>query len=468
MPKTAFVKNTTDERNKKMFRKEKIGGWGNYPIEECFVYRPENLSDLRELVEWQDDSCRIPRGNGRSYGDTALNGGHSLLLLTKFNRFLSFDSEKGILECEGGTMLEEIIEFFLPRGYFLPVTPGTKFVTLGGAIANDVHGKNHHRGGCLSEHILDFKLLTASGEILTCSRVQNKDLFWATAGGIGLTGIILSARIRLIQIESAMIDVDYLIAKNLEEAFELFRQHDHKYDYSVAWIDCLAAGETLGRSILMLGNHSPRTKINSHSLETKSAFKWNVPASMPPSLLNPLTIKGFNQFYYSSFKDGSHKTIDYNSYFYPLDSILNWNRLYGKKGFVQYQAVFPEETSMAGLTEMLKKLSESQKASFLAVLKSFGTQNEGLLSFPFKGHTLALDFPVKDGTIFPFLKELDELVLRYNGRIYLAKDSVLDPRTFEAMYPDLDKFKKIKKEIDPKGIFSSSMSRRLAITGDCQ
>jgi decaprenylphospho-beta-D-ribofuranose 2-oxidase len=166
-----------------MFRKEKIGGWGNYPVEECFVYRPEKLSDLKELVEWQDDTYRISRGNGRSYGDTALNGGHSLLLLTKFNRFLSFDAERGILECEGGTMLEEIIEFFLPKGYFLPVTPGTKYVTLGGAIANDVHGKNHHKAGCLSEHILDLKLLTASGEILTCSREQNADLFWATVGG---------------------------------------------------------------------------------------------------------------------------------------------------------------------------------------------------------------------------------------------------------------------------------------------
>lgn len=452
-----------------MFRKEKIGGWGNYPVEECFVYRPEKLSDLRELVEWQDDTYRIPRGNGRSYGDTALNEGHSLLLLTKFNRFLSFNTEKGILECEGGTMLEEIIEFFLPKGYFLPVTPGTKYVTLGGGIANDVHGKNHHQAGCLSEHILDLKLLTASGEILTCSREQNMDLFWATVGGIGLTGMILSARIQLIRIDSAMIDVDYLKAANLEEAFELFRQHDHQYDYSVAWIDCLATGGSLGRSVLMLGNHSPHSKIKSLSnpLQTKSTFKWNVPNEMPPSLLNPLTIKGFNHFYYRSFKDGSHKTIDYDSYFYPLDSILNWNRLYGKKGFIQYQVVFPEETSMAGLTEMLKKLSQSQKPSFLAVLKSFGTQNEGLLSFPFKGHTLALDFPVKDQTIFLFLKELDELVLRYNGRIYLAKDSVLDPHTFEAMYPKLEQFKKIKKEVDPKGIFSSSMSRRLGITGDC-
>jgi decaprenylphospho-beta-D-ribofuranose 2-oxidase len=451
-----------------MFRKEKIGGWGNYPVEECFVYRPEKLSDLKELVEWQDDTYRISRGNGRSYGDTALNGGHSLLLLTKFNRFLSFDAERGILECEGGTMLEEIIEFFLPKGYFLPVTPGTKYVTLGGAIANDVHGKNHHKAGCLSEHILDLKLLTASGEILTCSREQNADLFWATVGGIGLTGIILSARMKLIQVSSTTIDVNYLKATNLEEAFELFRHHDHLYDYSVAWIDCLATGDSLGRSVLMLGNHSPSSETTSNFLPINRKRKWKVPIEMPSSLLNPLTIKGFNHFYYHSFKDGSHKTIDYDSYFYPLDSILNWNRLYGKKGFIQYQVVFPEETSFAGLTEMLKKLSQSKRPSFLAVLKSFGMENKGLLSFPFKGHTLALDFPVKDQTIFPFLKEMDELVLRYNGRIYLAKDSVLHPDTFKAMYPKLEQFKKIKKEVDPKGIFSSSMSRRLGITGDCQ
>lgn len=447
-----------------MFRKEKIGGWGNYPLADCFVYRSEKWSDLRELVECQE--LKIPRGNGRSYGDTALNDGHSLLLLTKLNRFLSFDSEKGILECEGGAMLEEIIEFFLPKGYFLPVTPGTKYVTIGGAIANDVHGKNHHKAGCISQHILDLKLLTASGEILTCSRNQNKELFWATVGGIGLTGIIISARIQLIRIDSAMIDVDYIKATNLEEAFELFRQHDHEYDYSVAWIDCLATGKSLGRSVLMLGNHSPQSKTKP-LLQSKSPFKWNIPIELPSSPLNSLTIKGFNHFYYNSFKDGSHKTIDYNSYFYPLDSILNWNRLYGKKGFIQYQVVFPEETSLVGLTEMLKNLSHSKRASFLAVLKSFGTQNEGLLSFPFKGHTLALDFPIKDQTIFPFLKELDELVLRYKGRIYLAKDSVILPATFKAMYPKLEEFKKIKKEVDPKGIFSSSMSRRLGITEDC-
>jgi decaprenylphospho-beta-D-ribofuranose 2-oxidase len=441
-----------------------LAGWGNYPAEVCHVYRPEKVRDIVELLKSNAQPNYISRGLGRSYGDTALNHQSGVLLHTQFARFLHFDQETGILECEAGVSFEEIIEHFLHRGWFLPVTPGTKYVTVGGAIANDVHGKNHHVDGCFSEHVLDFTLLTASGEILHCSREENADVFYATIGGAGLTGIILTARIRLIPVETAYIEVDYIKAKNLKHAFELFAKTNENYQYSVAWIDCLASGKSLGRSVLMLGNHAPKSKVKAKDpLCIKKKPKLNVPFHFPSIVLNKASIKAFNFAYYNSYKDEVGKIVDYDSFFYPLDSILNWNRAYGKKGFVQYQAVFPPETAYRGLTKMLERLSRSGRSSFLAVLKSSGEQNKGLLSFPFKGYTLALDIPIHDAGLFPFLREMDELVLEHGGRIYLAKDSEAAPDVFAKMYPTLPQFKAIKQKLDPNNVFSSSQARRLGI-----
>ncbi|MBN6187009.1 FAD-binding oxidoreductase [Aneurinibacillus sp. BA2021] len=443
--------------------KTTLAGWGNYPKEEAFLFRPDRGRDIEEILRSGQQSNYIAFGMGRSYGDTPLNKQGGVLLTTQLNRFLSFDEATGILECEAGVTFEDIIHTFLPRGYFLPVTPGTKYVTLGGAIANDVHGKNHHIDGCISTFILDFHLLLASGETMYCSREHNPDVFWATIGGIGLTGIILRARIQLEKVESAYYDVLYEKAPNIEKALELFAESDDKYKFSVAWIDCLGRGRSLGRSVLMRGNYAPASSLPSGTapLALKQGLKLAIPFDFPSFALNNASIKSFNTLYYGIHKN-VQKTVYFDSFFYPLDSIYKWNRMYGKKGFVQYQAVFPPE-GREGLIQMLERLSSSNRSSFLAVLKTSGEQNPGLLSFPKKGYTLALDIPIKDESLFPFLHELDELVIRYGGRVYLAKDSELLPEHFAEMYPRLKEFQAIKNRIDPNHVFSSSMARRLHI-----
>lgn len=448
--------------------KSTLSGWANFPKETGNLYRPEKYKDLEQILRSRNQSNYISRGLGRSYGDTALNRQNGVILHTHINRFLSFNEQTQVLECEAGVTFEEIIQSFLPRGYFLPVTPGTKYVTVGGAIANDVHGKNHHKDGSISDHILDFQLFTASGETITCSRQENEEFFWATIGGIGLTGVILSTRIKLMSVESAYIQVDYKKAAHLDEAIDMLSETDKQYQYSVAWIDCLSTDRSMGRSVLMLGNHASRDQLDGKEpLSLKEKRKLNMPFNLPPFVLNPYSIKAFNSVYYHRFKDASEVLVDYDSFFYPLDMILNWNRIYGSTGFIQYQVVFPPETSRKGLTKLLQKLSRVRCSSFLAVLKSFGEKGNGLLAFPRKGYTLALDIPVRGGEEFlAFILELDEVVLTYGGVLYLAKDSLMSPDTFARMYPELPQFRKIKAKIDPEGLFSSSMARRLNIVGD--
>jgi decaprenylphospho-beta-D-ribofuranose 2-oxidase len=448
--------------------KSNQSGWGNFHKETGYLYRPENYKGLKEILRSCGQRNYISRGMGRSYGDTALNSQNGVILHTRLNRFLTFDEQTQVLECETGVTFEEIIESFLPRGYFLPVTPGTKYVTVGGAIANDVHGKNHHKDGSISDHIVDFQMLLASGEIITCSRLENQEIFWATIGGIGLTGIILSARIKLIRVESSYIEVDYKKAANLYEAIDMLSETGEQYQYSVAWIDCLSTDRSMGRSVLMLGNHASRDQLNGKEpFSLKGKRRLNMPFNLPSLALNPYSIKTFNSVYYHRFKDASGVIVDYDSFFYPLDMISNWNRMYGSAGFIQYQVVFPPETSRKGLTKLLHKLSQVRCLSFLAVLKAFGEKGYGLLAFPRKGYTLALDIPVRGGAEFlAFIQELDEIVLACAGVLYLAKDSLMSPNTFARMYPELPKFREIKAQIDPDAIFSSSMARRLNIVGD--
>lgn len=450
--------------------KQIISGWGNFPKEKAHLFRPEKTKELQDILASHERSNYISRGLGRSYGDTALNKGNGVILQSRLNRFLSFDRQSHVLECEAGVSFEEILQIFMPRGYFLPVTPGTKYVTVGGAIANDIHGKNHHKDGSMADHLLDFTLLTGTGEILHCSREQHSEVFWATIGGIGLTGMILTARMKLLPIESAYIDVDYKKAAHLEEALDLLAATDDQYPYSVAWIDCLSTGSSMGRSVLMLGKHAAHDQVLGKlgdPLQAKSKIKLGMPMNLPSFVLNPWTIKAFNFAYYNKFKDQAGVLTDYDSFFYPLDSIHNWNRMYGKQGFIQYQMVFPPETSRAGLTKILEKLSRAGRSSFLAVLKSFGEKGGGLLSFPRKGYTLALDIPVRGGAQFlSFIAELDQIVLDHEGIIYLAKDSTMSPDTFRRMYPELEKFQAIKSQWDPHQLFSSSMARRLHIVED--
>lgn len=442
-----------------------LSGWGGMNPESCAVFRPEKRRALQDLIQCRDTSSILARGLGRSYGDTSVNAGGGVVSTTRLNRMIAFDPETGILECEAGVSLAEIIEVFLPRGYFVPVTPGTKFVTVGGAIANDVHGKNHHCDGTFCEFVESFQLLLPTGDEITCSKDENTDIFWATAGGIGLTGFILSARVRLTPVESAYINTDYTQCEDLDHALDAMAATDGAHKYSVAWVDCLARGGSLGRSVLMQGNHATVKQLSgeraSRPFTLKQGLPKTVPVNCPQFLLNPASVTAFNKVFYAAHPTAIGKIVDYDRYFYPLDAIHHWNRLYGRKGFAQYQATLPHE-SKQGLIKMLEKLAGSRRASFLAVLKTFGEQNPGLLSHPMKGYTLTLDLPNHRG-LTAFLHELDRILLEHGGRLYLAKDAVARPETIAAMYPRLEEFKALRARLDPRGVLSSSMARRLGI-----
>lgn len=444
-----------------------ISGWGNFPQQECIVHYPSKLNRLRDCMLGNQQSSYISRGLGRSYGDSALNENAGVISSDRWNHFYEFNESTGVVHCECGISLEEIINTFLPRGWFLPTTPGTKYVTVGGAIAADVHGKNHHQDGSFGNFVVNFQLLLASGEVVTCSKEENQHIFWATIGGMGLTGVILSAHIQLISVETAYYHVSYQQSDCLDHTLECFDQTDANFRYSVAWIDCLASGKSLGKSVIMQANDMLRAdlppRLKSHPLEIKKHRKRSIPFNLPSITLNRWSVAAFNTLYYKSNKTGQ-KIVDYESFFYPLDSVLHWNRIYGRRGFVQYQVLFPRELSQKGLVALLEKITQSRRASFLAVLKSCGDSNPGFLSYPLPGHTLALDFPNTGTCLFEFTRELDKIVLDHGGRLYLAKDALTDAQTFAQMYPALDEFKRVKAQIDPCNRFSSSQSRRLGIT----
>lgn len=449
------------------FATEPLSGWGRYRTRLCPVYRPESMPELLSLLQTPPTGCLIGRGLGRSYGDAAVNGSGGVAAMTRLNRMISFDAGSGVLECEGGVSLAEILDAFVPRGFFLPVTPGTKFVTVAGAIAHDVHGKNHHCDGTFSRFVESFELWTPAQGILHCSPEEHADAFHATCGGAGLTGMILKVRLRLRPVRSAYLRVDYRRCPDLDTVLSAMADSDRDYQYSVAWVDCLAAGASLGRSVLMRGNHAPANDLPvdlpNVPFRLPRRSKLTVPFDFPGFVLNTWSVKAFNAVFYGRNRDLQGAVVDYDKYFYPLDGILHWNRMYGKAGFVQYQATFPPE-GRAGLVRMLERLSEARRASFLAVLKCFGAAGPGLLSHPMPGYTLTLDVPHRAG-LEDFVKELDQILLDHGGRLYLAKDTLAAPETVRAMYPRLDEFREIKRRLDPSDLFSSDLSRRLRLTG---
>jgi FAD/FMN-containing dehydrogenase len=405
----------------------------------------------------------IARGNGRCYGDASL--AKNTISTLKYDKILSFDTEKGILECQSGLTLDKILEVIVPKGWFLPVTPGTKFITVGGAIASDVHGKNHHVDGCFSHHVLEMDVLLANGETVTCSTNDNSDLFWATCGGMGLTGIITRTKFDLKKIETSYIKQKQIKAQNLEEVIQLFEEYKH-YTYSVAWIDCLKKGKHFGRSILMLGEHAKvedlDRKKKKDPLQLPKKKQITFPFTLPSFVLNQFTVKAFNfLFYGKNLKKEINNVVSYEPFFYPLDAVLHWNRGYGKKGFVQYQFVLPLE-SKQGLIEILHKISDKGIGSFLAVLKVFGKQDD-LISFPREGYTLALDIPIRKG-LFEFLDELDKIVLSYSGRLYLSKDARMKSEIFWEGYSNARKFSELVKKFNPSFKINSIQARRLHIT----
>jgi decaprenylphospho-beta-D-ribofuranose 2-oxidase len=443
-----------------------LSGWGNYMPQTCRVIRPERQRDLRQILTDGNDRACISRGLGRSYGDPALNDRGCVILHRRLNRLLAFNPGTGLLTCEAGVSLGEIIEVFLPRGYFIPVTPGTKFVTVGGAIAADVHGKNHRRDGTFSSFVESFDLLTGVGQVITCSREREPEAFWATVGGMGLTGMILTARFRLKRVDSAYINVEYRRTRDLDQALEMFGAGNDDYRYSVAWIDCLASGRSLGRSVLMRGDHAPvddlPNALRRLPLVIRARRKKSVPFNLPALMLNPLSVKVFNALYYAMHRDG-RKLIDYDSFFYPLDGVLHWNRMYGESGFIQYQALFPPETARRGIIDLLAAIAASKMASFLTTMKVTGPANDGLLSFPKPGLTLALDLPNVGRRLLGVVHHFDEIVLKHGGRLYLAKDATMSRLSFERMYDRLGEFRRVKARLDPDNRFVSSQARRLGI-----
>jgi FAD/FMN-containing dehydrogenase len=440
-----------------------LAGWGRFPLAASDVYRPEKLDELRSVVASNTTSI-IARGAGRAYGDAALNADNRVVNVERLNRMLAFDADTCILRCEAGVTLAEVIDVFLPRGFFPPVTPGTRFVTLGGSVAADVHGKNHHRDSSLATHVLSLDVLLASGEVRHCSREENADLFWATAGGMGLTGVILELELRLRRIESAYLRGEIIRAANLDAAIEAFERTDGQYGSSVAWIDCASTGGSLGRSVLTVGDFAMRNALDARRRQEPYRIgarpRAIIPFNLPGFALNPFSVRLFNEAWWWLHRGGGTPHLfDYDSFFYPLDSIHHWNRMYGRRGFVQYQCVWPLAESRAGLIEVVEAIARSRRGSFLTVLKKFGAQ-EGMQSFPMPGYTLALDFPVTDG-LLQFLDGLDQMVLKRGGRVYLAKDARLRPEVFRAMYPGFGKWRAVKAAVDPAWRFSSSLSRRL-------
>lgn len=441
-----------------------LSGWGRYPRHDSRLVgagEPGLIAGLQRGLP-----AYVARGNGRSYGDAAV-GTEATLDTRGLDRMRRFDADTGLLTVEAGVLLSDIIEAFLPRGYFPPVVPGTRFVTVGGMIATDVHGKNHHRDGGFGKHVESFKLVLPSGDTVDCSYSQNADLFRATVGGVGLTGTIVEATIRLSRVETGWILQRTLRADNLETALDLLRGNGDAR-YSVAWIDCLAKGKSAGRSLVYLGEHASLDEVRA-SMPSAPAYPVagsrivTVPMDAPRLVFNRYTIRAFNALKFVREVRGEEACaiVPWNSYFFPLDGLAQWNRLYGRRGFLQYQFVIPHIKASSVLAEILGEISATGEAPFLAVLKTLG-DGDGLLSFPMPGVTLAMDFPVTDG-VFHFLDRIDRLVSSEGGRLYLAKDARQRPETFEAGYPALRGFRDLRRSIGAEKCLASMLSRRLAI-----
>lgn len=424
-----------------------VSNWGLYPEIKAKVISPTTILEFQEAV--LSNEQLIARGNGRCYGDASLQ--NTIISTSKWNKFIDFDRKNGIVEVESGVRLDEILDVSIPAGFFIAVTPGTKFITVGGAISSDVHGKNHHVDGCFSDHLIHFDLMIENGEILRCSRDENTELFWTTIGGMGLTGIILSARFMLKKIETSYIRNEAIQADNLDEIFELFESSE-SWTYNVAWLDCLQKGDTLGKSIMLRGEHAKwqelPARLKKNPLKVNKKLNLNIPFFFPNFVLNPLTIKIFNWLYYNKQgKKHLKNFVDLDTFFYPLDAVHNWNRIYGKNGFIQYQFVIPKENGKEGMRKILETIATSGNGSFLVVLKLFGDNNpQAYNSFPMKGYTLALDFKVND-KLEKLIASLDQIVMEYGGHIYRTKDAMSTPALTDYLKNiDSSKFESMQNE----------------------
>lgn len=408
--------------------------WGRYPnapqTGHACSWRSELASTVDSIV--REQGCTLPFGNGRSYGDSCLAASDHVVQVRSLDRFIQADWENGVMLVEAGVTLAEILAIAIPLGWFLSVTPGTQFATIGGAIANDVHGKNHHLRGTFGNHVLRFGLLRHDQEALICSPSENLELFAATIGGLGLTGVISWAEIRLIPIRSSQIDSTVVRFGGLAEFFALSAELDHQHEYSVAWIDCLAKGSHIGRGVFIVGDHA-----RYGSLEVDERPKLHVPLTPSVSLINNLSLRAFNESYWRVHPASrTRQRSRYEPFFYPLDRILHWNRIYGRKGFQQYQCVIPDAVAEVAMRELLGAIADSGQGSFLAVLKRCGDiASPGLLSFPLPGTSLALDFPQKGDLERVLFPRLDAIVREAGGRLYPAKDAHMTGSDFRQAYP---------------------------------
>jgi len=436
-------------------------GWGRTTPSVATLSNPD--SELAVAEQLATGAPLIARGLGRSYGDAAQLSGGLVMSNLALDDIGTID-EHGVLRVGAGVSIDQILHSSIPLGWFVPVTPGTRQVTIGGAIAADVHGKNHHRDGTFSQHVLEMRLVTPSGTF-SVSPTSDEALFWASAGGMGLTGVITSATIQMARIETDKVLVDTERFANLEGVMAAMKERDHEYKYSVAWVDCMTRGAHMGRAILTRANHATASDLDQVTLKAPKPAKLFVPFDAPSGLLNPLSVRAFNELWFRSApKLQENEAQELPTFFHPLDGVRDWNRLYGKRGFVQYQFCVPDDAHET-IVAAIARLSSSGVASFLAVLKRFGPANPGPLSFPLPGWTLALDLPVGPHALPEVLDDLDALVLEAKGRVYFAKDARLAPEKVRAMYPRLGEFLEVKNRVDPHHQMTSDLARRLQIVG---
>jgi decaprenylphospho-beta-D-ribofuranose 2-oxidase len=439
-----------------LFKETQRAGWGRVISGKSSAARPEQITDLRNFFSDSRVKSVCAYGAGRSYGDCAINEGGTMLLTERLDRILSFNEESGTIVVEPGVTFRKLLEVFLPRGWLVPVTPGTGFATIGGAVANDVHGKNHEHAGSFGQHVTEIDLLTPDGVLHTIGPHVRPHWFNATVGGIGLTGIITRIAFRLMRVPGPMVEVTERRMANLDALLAAFAENCTAA-YSVAWIDALARGPALGRGILETAE--PKDAGSVRALRNGPS----VPLDFPNFALNPLSIAMFNAAYLRRVPTaGRVRLRGYDDFLYPLDAIGNWNRIYGRRGFHQFQCVIPDRYAGNALPLILETIASARKASFLVALKRLGAGRAGYLSFPMEGYTLALDFPNTKG-IDALYAKLVEIVLEHQGRIYLAKDALLAPEAFARMYPELPAFLEALAEIDPQKRMSSNMARRLGL-----